>query len=169
MQKEIHRSDIVPNGWKPTITPPENHDRERLLALERECEPFGHWSIWQRNHETKVGPDMFSFLFFAGEMSAIYQGLYCRLSIAPKILAIIQPGGAMGGAWECVTDNNSFFKSIVKSNPAGMPEYLLYGGIGISSYYEEPCWNEYEGERLFRLPERYAGLWKLKKSHNANK
>lgn len=45
LQKEIYRSDIVPNGWNPKIIPTDKRDSERLLALEKECEPFGHWSI----------------------------------------------------------------------------------------------------------------------------
>ena len=91
--------------------------------------------------------------------SAIYQGLYCRLRVAPLILAIIQPG-ALGGEWEMVDADDSFFKKVVRSNPAGMPEYLLYGGLGERGSYAEPCWHEYRGKRIVQLPERYAGLWK---------
>jgi len=92
-------------------------------------------------------------------MSAIYQGLYCRLSISPRVLAIIQPG-SIGGEWESVTTDDSFFKKVVCSNAAGLPDYLLHGGYG-QGYYERACWQEYDGERIVQLPERYAGLWKL--------
>jgi len=162
LQREISRNDIVPGGWRPPIVPMEEPERSRLLQQEKECQPFGHWSVWQRNPESEqsIGPNVFSFVFLSGEMSAIYQGLYCRLSIAPKILAIIQPG-AMGGEWECVSSDDSFFKRVVKSNKAGFPEYLIYGGLG-RGFYETPCWSEYWGHRLVQLPERYAGIWKLK-------
>jgi len=123
--------------------------------------------VWQRDEsaDNDVGPEIFSFFFLAGEMSAVYQGLYSRNNIAPKILSIIQPG-AMGGEWECVTSDNSFFKKVVKANPAGMPEYLLHGGFGdgkggLGDPYPIPCWKENEGPKITRLMERYAGIWKL--------
>lgn len=160
-QREVFRQDIVPYGWQPTIIPTSQREREILLQRERDCTPFGHWSVWQRNDNagTEVGPARFSFFFLAGEISAIYQGLYCRLGISPRILAIIQPG-AMGGEWESVTSDDSFFKGVVCSNTAGLPEYLLYGGYG-RGFYEQACWREYEGQRIVQLPERYAGLWKI--------
>ena len=161
LQREIFRHDIVPDGWWPSLVPTQENETRRLLDHEKNCQPFGHWSVWQRNLESKpsIGPSLFSFVFFSGEMSAIYQGLYCRLKIAPKILAIIQPG-AIGGEWENVSSNESFFKKVVKSNQAGFPEYLIYGGFG-RGFYESPCWSEYNGNRLVQLPERYAGIWKL--------
>jgi hypothetical protein len=164
-QREISRREIVPDGWEPTIVPTAREGRERLLETERNCTPFGHWSVWERdaNADADVGPQRFSFFFLAGEMSAIYQGLYCRLQISPKFLAIIQPG-AMGGEWESVTSNGSFFKKVVSSNKGrgtkyGLPQYLVYGGFG-RGLYDHPCWEEYEGERIVQLPERYAGVWR---------
>lgn len=62
--------------------------------------------------------------------------------------------------WEHTESNESFFKLVVQSNTAGMPEYLLYGGSGGSQLYEKPCWDEYQGQRITQLGERYAGLWK---------
>jgi len=160
-QREVFRQDIVQDDWHPTIIPTSQKERESLLKRERECTPFGHWSVWQRNDNAGagVGPTRFSFFFLAGEMSAIYQGLYCRLGISPRILAIIQPG-AMGGEWEDVESDDSFFKRVVCSNTAGLPEYLLYGGYG-RGFYEQACWRDYKGERIVQLPERYAGLWKI--------
>ncbi len=162
MQREVFKEDIVPSGWKPSLTPACAENTQRLVRQEAGCQPFGHWSVWDRDadREAAHGPERFSFLFFAGEMSAIYQGLFCRLGIAPRILAIIQPGSGLGGGWEQTESNASFFKKVVTSNRAGMPEYLLYGGFG-RGFYEEPCWREYRGQRLVQLPERYAGLWRF--------
>jgi len=159
LQREIFTRDIVPAGWRPDKVPTDPREREKLLACERRCRPFGHWSVWQR--DPGFGPEhgaaRFSFLFLAGEMSAVYQGLYSRLSIAPRILAIIQPG-AIGGEWEGVAHDGSFFKKVVMANSAGLPEYLLHGGFG---YYNSPCWSEYTGPMITRLRERSAGLWRL--------
>ncbi len=160
-QREIYYNDIVPKNWRPTLIPSRDSSRIRLLQKEQSCTPFAHWSVWHRNPTVsdECGPIRFSFFFLAGEMSAIYQGLYCRLNISPKILAVIQPG-SFGGEWENAAANDSFFKRVVSSNRAGLPEYLLHGGFG-RGFYEEPCWWEYNGQRLVQLPERYAGLWKL--------
>jgi hypothetical protein len=138
---------------------------KRLAEVESRCKPFGHWSVWKRD-ESSAGTELFSFFYMSGEISAIYQGLYCRLCIAPKVIAIIQPG-SMGGEWENTTSDDSFFKRVVRSNPAGMPEYLLHGGTGWgrgspnNDPYPDPCWREYSGTRLCQLSERYAGLWRL--------
>ena len=161
-ETRLGREDIVPPGWTPPLNPP---DRERVARAQSGCEPFGHWSVWRRNadNEDASNPEGFSFLYFAGEMSAIYQGLYGRLGIAPEILAIIQPGG-LGGEWETMQMDNSFFKSVVRSNKAGMPRYLLCGGEGGPDHYKMPDWFDYRGECLARLPERHAGLWGLRET-----
>ena len=163
LQREIFRRDIVPDSWVAPMRPCDPEGIERLCERERRCQPFGHWSVWSRNadRDGTHGPELFSFLYFGGEISALYQGLYCRLRIAPTILAIIQPGGGLGGGWEAIEDDGSFFKRVVASNPAGMPQYLLYGGFGGPNFYTEPPWTEYSGQRIVQLPERYAGLWKL--------
>ena len=144
------------------MIPTSPEDIRRLLAQEKRCQPFGHWSIWQKEDPRVDGAAQFSFFYLGGEMNAIYQGLYNRLSIKPKVLAIIQPG-AIGGEWEGVESNNSCFKKVVSANPAGLPEYLLHGHAGLwdSSRYSTPCWSEYKGEHLVQLDERYARLWRL--------
>lgn len=162
VQREVTREEIVPGGWVAPMMPTDPTALRRLADSQRGCQPFGHWSVWQRNYGVgeEVGPLAFSFFFLAGEMSAIYQGLYNRLSLAPKVLAIIQPGH-IGGEWEGIPDNASFFKQVVLANPAGMPEYLMYGGYGEEEDYPEACWTEYTGPLIARLKERRAGLWRL--------
>ncbi len=166
-QRDVSRDEIVPDGWRPAIVPTNDMDREKLFQIEKECEPFGHWSVWQRNEDAPddAGPLRFSFFFLAGEMSATYQGLYYENNIVPKILTIIQPG-SFGGEWERVTDDSSFFKKVVSSHEKGFPPYLLYGGFGGPEYYECACWQEYRCDtckcaRVAQLPERYASLWRL--------
>jgi len=162
LQREIFREDIVPRGWWAPILPTEEDDiLKRLEREERNCRPFGHWSVWQRNADRSAnyGPELFSILYFGGEMAAIYQGLYNRLNIRPMILAIIQPGGGIDGGWDC---DGSFFEKVVRANEAGMPRYLLCGGTtGDPGSYNSPYLREYRGERIIQLPERCAGLWRL--------
>lgn len=167
LQRDIRVGEIVPRGWIPPLLPDNSYDRRFLLEQERRCDPFGHWSVWKRKPDfpPEHGPEAFSFLYFGGEMSCVYQAIFNRHAIKPKVLTIIQPGSGFGGGWEHTEGNNSFFKRVVQSNPAGMPEYLLFGGFGCRSFYEEPCWKEYQGERLVQLPERQAGLWRLSDDH----
>lgn len=160
-QTEITKDMIVPTNWTPSLLP-ESYFFQKLSMMERQAKTFGHWSIWQRDEDRDDthGSEYISLLYFAGEMSAIYQGLYIRLKIAPLVLSIIQPG-TMGGEWENVTSNNSFFKRVINANTAGLPKYLLYGGFGGEQFYTSPCWSDYDKNRLTILPERYAGLFKI--------
>ncbi len=159
-EREIYYEDLTPNGWQPPLNPPLNTRLRK--ELKRGPRFWGHWSVWQRENGLMDdhGAEMFSFLYICGEMSTIYQGLYNRLSIMPLVVAIIQPGGGMGGGWENPENDNSFFKKVVTGNQGGLPKFLLYGGFGGQDFYANPCWQEYSGLPLCLLPERYARLWK---------
>lgn len=163
VQRKLSAHDVVPANWRPEMLPTDRQRLSWLLEQEKRCRPFGHWSVWERHPDCpeEHGSKRFSFLYLAGEMSACYQGLYCRNRIAPKVLAIIQPG-AMGGEWEHTCSDTSFFKQVVRSNRGGLPQYLLHGGYGGPDFYEDACWAEYKGPVLARLPERSAGLWRLR-------
>jgi len=89
-------------------------------------------------------------------MSALYHGLYIRFNIAPKVIALIQPG-AFGGEWEHPMNPDSFFKRVVDANPAGLPEYLLRGSFS-HGRREESRWPEFQNE-VYRVHERSATLW----------
>lgn len=133
--REVTRDEIVPSGWAPTM--PKYFDEwngyQRLLMAERQCEPFGHWTIWQRleDRNERVGPILFSFLFLAGEGVATYQGLYQLNRIVPTILAIIQPGHACGGNWTNFLDPDAPLWQAIEAG-SNRPEYLLIGAMGDS-------------------------------------
>ncbi len=155
-QVDLKIDDFVPAGWSPGIVPPRDK-MDRILYFQGHGDAFGHWSVWERKADfsSEHGPQLFSFLYMGGEMSAVYQALYTRNNLKPKVLAIVTPG-SFGGEWESVATDESFFKKVVKANPAGMPDYLLS-----NKRDGEVCWQEYKGDRLILLPERSAGLWKL--------
>ena len=159
-QREVLRAEVVPANWRP---PFEGFAHtKRLMEVQARCVPFGHWSVWRREEglDDGHGAELFSFFYMGGEVSAIYQGLYNRLGLAPLVLAVVQPGGGIDGSWDRLDAEGSFFKRVVKANRAGMPRFLLYGGgSSVARFYEHPCWREYEGPRLAVLPERHAGLW----------
>lgn len=159
--REVFFSEFVPSGWKPEIVP--SHGQKRLLERERSASPFGHWSVWKRLPEfpDTHGAEVISLLYLGGEMSAVYQGLYLQTRRVPKVLALIQPGGGMGGGWETPDREDSFFHRVVRAHPEGMPSYLLHGGLGDEDFYRAPCWSEYGGDALKRLSARNARLWGL--------
>jgi hypothetical protein len=97
---------------------------------------FGYWSVWKRNSSAKkdVGPKLFSFLYLGGDISVLYEALYIRNKIKPKVLA--------GGA-------DYIFRSVVKSNPAGTSEYLLCDDCDCESL----GWDEYDTKNDFCFPE----------------
>jgi hypothetical protein len=161
VMRDLHREDIVPHGWVPHMYPEAGRDTDRLPMHQGDAEPFGHWSVWRQRSGAPAGdrPELLSFVYFAGEMSALYQGLYLRLAIAPRFLAIIAPG-RIGGEWEEVESDDAFFRSVVYANAAGMPAYLVNGGYGSADRYATPCWSDYGGDLLARLPERNAGVWR---------
>jgi len=158
--RDILHGELFPEGWKPDYSPTEEQLQKGLSSGTRHpMETAGHWTIWQRLKEYPEthGPELFSFLYVYGEMSKVYQALYTKYRKRPLVLAIIQPG-CFGGEWERTEDEDSMFKKVLSANPAGMPDFLLYGGYG-GDWFDTPCWKEYEGKRLVQLPERRAGLW----------
>ena len=154
LQREIFHDDVVPPGWQPPMNPQDPASIELLGPRQEACRPFGHWSVWRTVGQGKKDEreDLFSFFYMGGEMSAIYQGLYSRNRIAPKILAVICPG-FIGGEWEDVRGGDSFFHNVVDSNQAGMSEYLLTDEAA-------PCWEEYDKHCIATLPERDCHLWR---------
>lgn len=154
----VAREDVVPLGWQPPILPPR--DKWRLLQDRQSgAEPFGHWSIWKREplFSEEHGPALLSLLYLGAEMSATYQGLYLRLGIVPKAIALIQPG-CMGGEWEYPTEAGSFFKQVVDAHPQGLPSYLIRGSYTNGFDGTASDWPEYQNE-VCRIYERSATLW----------
>lgn len=139
MHKTVVRDEIVSSTWIPQM--PNHFDQfngfNLLLEAQRKCQPFGDWSIWERDKDNSEshGPKYFSFLFLAGEGIATYQGLFLRNHNNPKILALIQPGHAFGGNWTNFLDEGApLWQFVIKGD---LPEYVLIG-----SYYHPEITNE---------------------------
>ena len=151
MEDDINLDDITPGGWPPK--------KFKLFFEFHEIKPpYCHWSVWKRKEgvDRNVGPEGFSFFYAFAEMSELYEGLYNGLSIAPKILTLID-----GGISFLPEDTDSNLWRIALSNQNGLPDYILNGSCARYATVDEACWTEYQGERIVQLPERYAGLWKL--------
>ena len=163
-QQDVVRDVLVPANWRPPIQPVAADGRlDRLHRAHRRSRPFSHWSVWRRlpDYNQKPGPEGFSLLYLGGEACALYQCLYNFNRVAPRVLAIIQPGGHMCDGWTMLDKDDSYFERIVASNPAGLPKFLVCGGNGGDRLYQNACWRRYEGKIVDRLKEHSAGIWRL--------
>jgi hypothetical protein len=98
-------------------------------SMHKNYEQYGHWSVWRRKNDVNAfyGPDYFSFFFLALEGSVACDALYSRNSYSPYILAIIQPGHALGDNFDCFFDQkNSCLWRAINRCPV-KPKYLIAG------------------------------------------
>ena len=126
--------------------------------------PFCVWSVFQRRGEFPAmhGPIRFSLLFICADGVATFEALYVANRVAPKVVAVIQPGHAFGYNWTDFTDPEQVFARTVLANPAGQPEMILFGGIGSDwRLYESPCWPTYKilTRRFRKAGGGTVGVW----------
>ncbi len=88
--------------------------------------PFAKWYILERQPEfdDTHGPERFSFVFICADGVTTYKTLYNFNNIAPKYLAIFQPGDGFGFNWDHFQSENSQLCKTVFENPK-IPEMLL--------------------------------------------
>ena len=145
----VTEQELTPNGWQPILPTPSDGDPSRYREYMKK--PFCCWSLFQRGEAVPVshGPFRFSLLYLCADGVAAFQALYVANSIAPKAVAIIQPGHAFGNNWTTYPDPEQIFARSVLGNPSGQPEFLLYGGIGIRNFYRTSCWPNYQEHICF--------------------
>ena len=147
-KRMVTKQELAPRGWRPTPpfysdgTPQNYHDQKA---------PFCAWIVMQRQADMPRdhGPARFSLLYLCADGAAAFDALYVANQIAPKAIAIIQPGHAFGGNWTDFTDPGRILARYVWSNPAGQPELLLYGGYGSRDFFRDPCWPGYQKHLCF--------------------
>lgn len=141
--RSVGVGELAPNGWTPSEPLPGDGDPGRFRDAMKQ--PFCSWSILQRrqNYPPRHGPSRFSLLYLCADGVAAFQALYVANGITPSVVAIIQPGHGFGRNWTNYEDPRQIFARSVLQNPAGMPRVLLYGGIGKTEFYREPCWPNY--------------------------
>lgn len=88
--------------------------------------PFAKWYILERQPEfdDTHGPELFSFIFICADGVTTYKTLYNFNQIAPKYLAIIQPGDGFGFNWDSFQSEDGQLCKTVFSNTK-IPEALL--------------------------------------------
>ena len=132
--RQVTERELAPEGWQPEQA--AANDRIRPSLRDRIKSPFCIWSVFERERDCRAthGPFRFSFLYHCEEGKIAFQKLYLSNRQRPKALAIIQPG-------DNVFENpDGTFARNVLHNPAGAPEFLLYGGAGGRDFYLEPPW-----------------------------
>jgi len=108
-------------------------------------ERYASWCIFEREKklDEQNGPERFSIMFFLEDGLECYIKYYVAQSVAPSAIALIQPGKLSEGNFNSFSEQNGAFYKAIKSNKAGMPEYLLYGGLNGENSFEKSCWEEY--------------------------
>lgn len=123
---------------------PETHvlRRKGILKARRF---FARWCILQRDMELDAahGPQRLALLFICHDGVRTYYELYRKQGLAPKGLAIIQPGHGFGGNWCNFESMESPLYLAVMLAAERIPQYLLHGGYGASGAYPVAPWREF--------------------------
>jgi hypothetical protein len=158
-RRSLTETDLAPKGWCPIQLQPKDGNPLKFDYWIKK--PFAEWIIFERQPEftEEHGAKRFSLIYLCADGVAAFQALYVTNSIAPRVIAIIQPGIGFGNNWSDFKDRDSAFGSIVLGNPAGKPEYLLLGAWESNS--ECGCWPEYnELVRKKITCRQHYRLWK---------
>ena len=110
---------------------------------------FCHRFIFERNHSfaESHGPERFSLMYICAEGVSAYELIYNSRGIAPKCVAIIQPGEGFGGNWTDFHKVDAPLYQALKRNPSGLPEMIINGGVWERDWdhgYENLSWDEYQ-------------------------
>lgn len=158
-QRSISEQELTPNGWSPELPRPEDgNPQEHLNPLVK---PYCEWLVFERDADRGEhhGPDRFSLVYLCADGVAAFQALYVSNQCRPVGVAIIQPGQSFGGNWTNFEDERSPLARAVLRNPAGLPEIMLFGGIGKPEDYSQPCWDAFSDHVGF-LEKTSIGVWR---------
>ena len=162
--RSITEQELTPHGWPPDPPTLKYGDHSHLADLIKE--PFCEWVVFQRSADVPPGhgPYRFSLLYLCADGVAAFRALYVANNIAPKSVAVIQPGHGFGRNRTDFEDPEKIFARSVLNNRAGQPEILLYGGVGRPRrlFYREPCWPDYKTNVCFlNRADGSIGVWSI--------
>ncbi len=160
--RSVTEKELAPRGWHPM--PPTPRDGNPSAYRDEIQEPFSTWSVFQRRDDVPEchGPCRLSLLYLCADGVAAFQALYVTNALAPKAVAIIQPGDGFGLNWTNFRDPERILATSVLQNPGGPPNILLYGGSGSLEFYREACWPRYRRHVCtFSMQDhRHISVWK---------
>ncbi len=155
--RNVEKDELTPHGWFPHLLEPcDGNPPDRSPSG---IPPFAVWSILERTEsfDDTHGPARFSLLYVGGDGVASFNAMYLRNNVAPAVVAVIQPGTGFGGNYTDFEDPNQSFARLVRENPVGPPQFLLFGGRGDGGFYAGPCWPDYVNQ-VCRFTDRLR-LW----------
>lgn len=161
-KRAVSEKALIPRNWNPDTLPPEYRLPDAFS--EAYGTSFCTWIVLERLSELDDdhGPERFSFLYWCHEGVTAFQKLYVSRRLAPRAVAIIQPGYGFGGNWTDFYAPHGPLARGVLSNPAGQPGLLLCGGDFVAPDALEPAWPGYE-KLLGAYPKTgggCVGIWK---------
>lgn len=161
-KRAVDEKCLVGRNWDPESVHPE--ERPRVELFQASGTPFCTWVVFERLPDFNEwhGPFRFSLLYWCQEGVTAFQKLYVSRRLAPKGVAIIQPGYGFGGNWTDFFAPEGMLARVVLSNPAGQPGLLLCGGDYVAPDALEPRWPGYE-RLLGAYPKTgrgCVGVWK---------
>ncbi len=163
--RSVSEAELETQGWRAPPLSPDEINRVQNAVRRLRAVPFCEWVVFERLPSMPVehGPRRFSLLQLCADGVAAFQALYVDKALRPGAIAVIQPGHGFGGNWADFTDPTGPLGRVVASNPAGLPPYMLAGGLGPRSHNLSIRWPQYS--RLIRwypYPRRgEVGIWAL--------
>lgn len=142
--RPVREIELTPNGWiKMVVLTKEDGDPRSHQDFVKPS--FCSWYVFERHpgFDARHGPCRFSLVHLCADGVAAFQALYVSNDMRPKAIAIIQPGEGFGGNWTYFWNPEQILARTVLRNPAGVPDWLLYGGYGAKENYSRPCWPQY--------------------------
>lgn len=123
---------------------PKSVGRWRLMQMSDQ-RFFAYWIVLERDqdHAADHGPQRMTLVFICHDGVRTYYELFRQQGLAPKALAIIQPGHGFGGNWCDFNKVGAPLYMAVMFGTHPKPQYLLHGGVGPSRAYPEAPWPEF--------------------------
>jgi len=165
--RELKARQLRPPKWHPLALAEAEGDPAQFRDPKNA--PFYSWVVMQRKNDvpSSHGPWRFSLLYLCADGVETFQMLYEANKIAPKAVAVIDPGEAFGRNWTNFKKPNQIFARTVLHNPAGPPELLLFGTEHATDskhpLVSAPCWPDYKTPVCFiqKSGGGRIGVWKL--------
>jgi len=146
--QEIEPSSLIEQA---TFEPLKVHPAlfKEATIWQAQSRLYCHWIVFEREAEALqcTGLPRISLLVICGEMSAVYHALYRAYQCLPHVLVLKSMGYAtLGCGWEPAYSDDSLFKRVVATHPAGLPRYLYCGCLPgfCQSCARHACWSEYK-------------------------
>ena len=161
--RTVRQDELAPPNWTPPPLQPRDGDPRRAIAPGQN-RPFAKWAVLERNPDSgdHHGPSRFSLLYICGDGAATYDAVYTSNRYFAKYLAIIQPGHGFGFNYTDFENRSLILgRLVMDDNPAGKPEFLLFGGLGEPAFYGKPCWPEFSQFVRILTPNGTVRLWRI--------